>query len=114
VVQLARLQAEGGDLPEALATLEQAASEQRRQADFLALNATLLQMSGRHGAAIELYQSALRSAPERGSWLAGLAIALDHEQRRAEADLVYRRALAAGDLTGEVQGFVQRRLRLAL
>ena len=108
---LARLQVQGGDAKAALETLERALPHAQGQAEFHAFLATLLQMQSRHREAITHYETSVRIGPESARWLTGLAISLEEEKRIPEARDVYRRALAAGGLSRELETFAERKLK---
>lgn len=106
---LARLQIErgGSGIETLLRTLPYAAGNGEYQG-FLA---GALQRQGRHREAVDQYGAALRGAPENAVWWMGLGISLQAEKRNADAAEAFRRARAAGTLTPELQGFVERRLQ---
>ena len=106
---LARLQIErgGNGIDTLLRTLPYASGH----GEYHAFLAGALQRQNRHREAIDQYQDALRGAPENGVWWMGLGLSLQAEKRNAEAADAYRRARAAGTLSGELQGFVERKLQ---
>ena len=106
---LARLQIErgGSGIETLLRTLPYAAGN----GEYHGFLAGALQRQGRHREAAEQYQAALRSAPNNAVWWMGLGISLQAEKRNAEAAEAFRRAKAAGTLSPELQGFVERRLQ---
>jgi len=106
---LARLQIErgGNGIETLLRTLPYAGGNGEYQA-FLA---GALQRQNRHREAIDQYGAALRGAPNNGVWWMGLGLSLQAEKRNADAADAYRRAQASGTLTGELQGFVERKLQ---
>jgi MSHA biogenesis protein MshN len=58
-----------------------------------------------------MYQAALALAPRSGVWLMGLGISLQALGRNSEAQIAFRRARASDMLTGELQAFVDQRLK---
>lgn len=106
---LARLQIErgGSGIETLLRTLPYAAGN----GEYHGFLAGALQRQGRHREAAEQYQAALRSVPNNAVWWMGLGISLQAEKRHAEAADAFRRAKAAGTLSPELQGFVERRLQ---
>lgn len=109
---LARMQAGANDAASALETLDKTLPHARNRADYHALFGTVLQMLSRHQDAITHYQIAVRIEPQAGRWLAGLGISLDEQKRLPEAREAFQRALATRSLDGELQAFVERKLKL--
>ncbi|MGZ5232091.1 MAG: tetratricopeptide repeat protein [Burkholderiales bacterium] len=108
---MARIQVDRGDTPAAVETLQNAVHVSHANPDYLAFLAALLQRQGRHAQAVEHYQSALSLAPRSGIWLMGLGISLQALGRNNEARDAFRRARVADGLTGELQAFVDQRLK---
>lgn len=108
---LARLQVERNALPLAMDTLQKTLPHASQQADFQAFIAALLQRQNRHAEAISRYQIALQLAPNSGVWLMGLGISLQAVQRNDEARTAFRRAIESGNLSAELQDFVNQRLK---
>lgn len=108
---LARIQVERGDDAVAVETLQNALHLSQGNPDYAAFLAALLQRQGRHAQAVELYQGALALAPRSGLWFLGLGISLQALNRNTEAQDAFRRARAADGLTGELQAFVDQRLK---
>ncbi|MCX7628533.1 MAG: tetratricopeptide repeat protein [Methylophilaceae bacterium] len=112
VMALARLQADAGDYKAALQTMEQgAAFAGADDADFAGLHAALLQREERHAEAIPRYLAALHGDPANVSWLVGLGISLEAENRRTDAREAYERAKQTGALPPELSEFVEQRLQ---
>ncbi len=61
--------------------------------------------------ALELYQSALRSAPDRAAWWLGLGLALELSQRRGDAEVAFATALGTPGLDPASQRFASEHLR---
>jgi MSHA biogenesis protein MshN len=110
-MNLARLHADAGDYAAAWKVLDYSAPNARQNADYLAFSGTVLQRLSRNGEAITHYRSALQIKPNEGRWWVGYGIALEAEGKPAEAHEAFRRALAVGDLSPEVTGFVEQKLR---
>ncbi|KFI07825.1 lipopolysaccharide assembly protein LapB [Massilia sp. BSC265] len=106
---LARLQIErgGSGIETLMRTLPHAAGN----GDYHAFLAGALARDGRHREAAEHYQAALRTAPQHGAWWMGLGISLQAEKRNPEAAGAFQKALDSASLSGELQGFVERKLR---
>lgn len=110
-VQLARLQVERKDFPAALETLRQAAPQAAGNADYLGLDAAVLQRLGRHREAAAAYAAGLRLAPQNGVWWMGLGISLEADGRIEEAGEAYRRARDSGALNPASLNFVEQKLK---
>lgn len=108
---LARLQVERNALSLAMDTLQKTLPHASQQADYQAFIAALLQRQNRHTEAISRYQAALQLAPNSGVWLMGLGISLQAVQRNDEARAAFRRAIESGNLSAELQDFVDQRLK---
>jgi len=106
---LARLQIERGG--NGIETLLRTLPYANGNGEYQAFLAGALQRQGRHREAIDGYGAALRAAPNNGVWWMGLGLSLQAEKRNAEAADAYRRAQASGMLSGELQGFVERKLQ---
>jgi MSHA biogenesis protein MshN len=106
---LARLQIERG--ASGIDTLTRTLPYAGNNADYHAFLAGALQREQRHREAAEQYQAALRAAPANGVWWMGLGMSLQAEKRNGEALDAFQRARASGTLSGELQGFVERRLQ---
>jgi MSHA biogenesis protein MshN len=108
---LARLQLDQGNMQAAVDTLKKNLGYAQNNPDYLAFLAALLQRQKRHGEAIDQYAAALKLKPQSGVWLMGLGISLQAVDRNAEAQEVYRRAKASGNLNPDLQAYVDQRLR---
>lgn len=106
----ARLQASRNELDAALDTLAIAVPRIAADPEYHALKAALAQQAGRHSEAAEIYSALTEYAPGNGTWLAGLAIALDRQGEAAAARDAYIRALQAGGLDRALVAHAQRRL----
>jgi MSHA biogenesis protein MshN len=80
-------------------------------ADYHGLFAAVLQRLGRHEEAITQYGAALRLMPGNGVWWMGLGISLEGANRRPEARDAFLRAQSAGSLAGDLEAFVEAKLR---
>lgn len=108
---LARLQVERNALPLAMDTLQKTLPYASQQADYQAFIAAVLQRQNRHAEAISRYQVVLQLAPNSGVWLMGLGISLQAVQRNDEARTAFKRAIESGNLSTELQDFVNQRLK---
>lgn len=105
---LARLQIEAGGT--GIDTLQRSLPYAAGNGEYHAFLAGALARAQRQREAIEQYQAALRAVPGNGVWWMGLGLSLQAEQRNAEAADAFGRALAAGNLSPQLQEFVTRRL----
>ncbi|MDQ1830322.1 tetratricopeptide repeat protein [Massilia scottii] len=105
---LARLQIDGG--ASGIDTLMASLPAAGGNGEYRAFLAGALQRERRHPEAVEQYQAALRAAPENSVWWMGLGISLEAEKRLPEALAAFQRARAAGNLSPELQGFVERKV----
>jgi MSHA biogenesis protein MshN len=110
-VILARLQHEQGDTEGAVKTLEVHAAHAARDADYQGLFAFLLQKSQRHGEAAQRYQAALELRPGEGRWWYGLGLALEAAGRGDEAKVAFGRARDSGNLSADLLGVIEQKLR---
>lgn len=108
---LARLQMENGDLDAGVQTLAQSLNYPGVGPDYIAFYAGLLQRQNRHVEAIEQFQRALGRRGNVGVWLLGLGVSLEALGRSADAQQAFRAAKASGNLSQELQAFVDQRLR---
>jgi len=109
VMILARLQIEKGG--PAIDTLQRSLPYAGGNGDYLAFLAGALQRAQRNREAAEQYQAALRLQPQNGVWWMGLGISLLAEKRNAEAQDAFTRAKNSGNLSQELQSFVERKLQ---
>jgi tetratricopeptide (TPR) repeat protein len=105
----ARLQAELGDAPAALTTLDLVPAASR-SATHQALAAGIAQRAGEHRRAVEAYQIALREPGAPAVWWVGLAMSLDALEQRAAALEAFRRAAADRSLPMATRNFVAGRI----
>jgi MSHA biogenesis protein MshN len=110
-MQLAQLQVQRTNYSGALETLQRAAPQAGGSADYLGLEAAVLQRLNRHREAATAYEGALRLAPQNGVWWMGLAISLEAEGRISDAAAAYRRARDSGTLNAELTRFVEQKLK---
>src|SRR4051812_7011527 len=108
---LARLEVERGERPAAIKTLVEVLPYAQSDAELYAFLAALLQREGMHKEAVEYYGFALRSAPGNGVWTMGLGISLRASNQTVEAREAFTRAADSGQLSPDLQEFVQRQLR---
>lgn len=108
---LARLQVAGGANNDAVATLEQGLAAAGDDAEYHAFLAALLQKQGRHADAVQHYLVALRSDPSMPSWLVGVGISLEAEDKMNDAAAAFQRAIDTGELSVEVAQFADQQLK---
>ena len=106
-LQLERANGGSGAIDTLMRTLPYAAGN----GDYQALLAGVLQREGRHGEAVAQYQAALAATPGNAIWLTGLGISLQAEKRNPAALAAFQQAAASGVLSGELQGFVERKVQ---
>jgi MSHA biogenesis protein MshN len=106
---LARLQIEKGG--PAVETLQRTLPYARGNADYLAFLAGALQRAQNHREAAEQYEAALKLQPQNGVWWMGLGISLQADKRNTEALEAFNRARNSGNLSPDLQAFVERRLQ---
>jgi MSHA biogenesis protein MshN len=106
---LARLQIERGWT--GIETLQRTLPYATGNAEYHAFLAGALQRQQRHREAVEQYQAAVQAMPNNGVWLMGLGLSLQAEKRNDEALDAFRKARAAGNLTPELQAFVDRKFQ---
>lgn len=105
---LARMQIDAGG--SGIETLMASLPAAGGNGEYRAFLAGALQRERRHQEAVEQYQAALRSAPDNGVWWMGLGMSLEAEKRLPEALAAFQRARTAGNLSAELQGFVERKV----
>ncbi len=110
-MQLARLQVEKDEVPQALDTLMKTLPYAGKQAEYPALIASLLQRQNRHASAVVYYRKALALQPNSGEWLMGLGVSLKAGQQMDEARTAFKRALETHNLSPQSQAFVEEQLR---
>ena len=108
---LARLEVERGEVPGAINTLVEVLPYAQSDAEYYAFLAALMQRQGLHKEAVEYYRSALRIAPGNGVWTMGLGISLRASNQTVDAREAFARAADSGQLSPDLQEFVQRQLR---
>jgi len=95
----------------ALGVMQKYAPAATGNAEYHAFSAALYQRLGRHSDAVEEYQTALRLAPQTGTWWVGLGISQEASDRRKEALTSFQRAQSAANLSQELVAYVDQRLR---
>ncbi|MDP1652911.1 MAG: tetratricopeptide repeat protein [Rhodocyclaceae bacterium] len=108
---LARLQHEQGDTAAAVETLERHAVHATGDVDYQGLFAFLLQKRQRPAEATQRYQAALALRPGEGRWWFGLGLALEAAGRGDEARTAFGRAKETGNLSADMLGVVEQKLR---
>lgn len=108
---LARLQLEHGKLAEAVQTLVRHAGHAEKSADYQAFLALLLHKEKRPDEAAQRYHMALALKPNESRWWYGLGLVLDADQKPQEARAAFMKARDTGNLTPELAGVVDQRLR---
>jgi len=106
---LARLQIERGE--SGIETLTRTLPYAAANGEYRAFLAGALVRAQRHDEASEHYKAALRTAPHNGVWWMGLGIALQAGKRDGEAIEAFQSARSAGNLSPELDAFVERKLQ---
>ena len=106
----AHLEVDTGDVPGAIATLQQALPAPSTNPDYLGFLAALLQRADRHEEAAALYQQIVTVRPTNGIWWMGLGISLERVDRAPEAKYAYQQALADSSLTPDLRGYINKRV----
>lgn len=107
---LARLQLESIDTAGAMATLEQGLPSANNEPQYHAFYAALLQRAARHEEAVRQYVVALRTDPAMPTWLVGIGISLQALGKTADAAEAFQRARDGGQLTPQMNQFVEQQL----
>ncbi|PHV52173.1 hypothetical protein CSQ91_09355 [Janthinobacterium sp. BJB301] len=110
-MMLARLQLDktsGGAA--ALDTLMRSLPYASDSGEYHAFLAGVLQREQRYREASEHYQQALQTAPDNSVWWMGLGIALQADNRPAQARQAFERAKGLQTLSPQLQAFVERKL----
>ncbi|MDO9449331.1 MAG: tetratricopeptide repeat protein [Rugosibacter sp.] len=110
-MMLARLHVANGAREDALTILEQGLISAADDAEYHAFFAALLQSQGRHDEATQHYITALRSNPSMPTWLVGVGISLQAQNKMNDAAEAFQRALDTGELTLVVAQFADQRLK---
>lgn len=110
-VSLARLQFEQGDLAGADRTLIHSQPFAESNAEYAGFQGHLKSRLGEHRLAAEYYFRASRLAPREGRWWLGLGLAFEADGKLAESKEAFRRSLASGNLSPELAGVAEQRLR---
>ncbi|MBI2306799.1 MAG: tetratricopeptide repeat protein [Rhodocyclales bacterium] len=108
---LARLLVDRGDLGAAARTLQGSQSFATGNADYQGFAGFIAHRLGRQKEAAEYYQAAVRIAPGEGRWWLGLGLAMEADQRVADAREAFLRARASGTLNADLVAIVDQKLR---
>jgi MSHA biogenesis protein MshN len=106
----ARILSEQDKLADALVVLAAGSPPMDESPDYYGLQAALLQRSGAHRQAVELYRRLVAERPGAGIWWMGMGISLEALGRTAHAREAYRKATRAGPLAPSSRRFVSERL----
>lgn len=110
-MMLARLQVDRGDLGAAARTLQGSQAFATGNADYQGFAGFVAHRQGRQKESAEFYQAAVRITPGEGRWWFGLGLALEADQRAAEARDAFLRARASGTLNADLVAIVDQKLR---
>ena len=106
---LGRLQAERGEVSQAIAVMEQQRRYGQSDPEYMALLGAVYQRAKRHQEAVGAYRAAVARHPYEGRWWLGLAISLEAQRDVAGARAAYRRATDVG-LNAKLRRYAQQRL----
>jgi MSHA biogenesis protein MshN len=106
---LARIHVDQGQEGRALVLLEQKRTLAGKDADYLALLATLYQRAARHAEAASAFQEALNLRPQEGRWWVGAGISLEAQKNWPQARVAYERA-RSGNIDPRLQLYAEQRL----
>jgi MSHA biogenesis protein MshN len=109
---LARVQVERGDVPGALALLQNHAPADGANADYHGFTAALYQRLGQHEQAVGQYQAALQLVPSVGVWWIGMGISQEALDQPKAALVSFQRAKATGTLAPDLLDFADQRVKL--
>lgn len=109
-LMLARLLEQQSQLEAAFNALETEQPLQGVNAEFLGYRAGLADRLQNYSAAFDDYRSLTQSQPYQAKWWLGLGIASERTQRPQMALLAYRQAASLGQLSADVQRFIQQRI----
>ena len=110
-MSLARLQLEQSDVAAADGTLARSQAFAEANADYAGFQGHLKSRLGSHRQAVAHYQRAIALAPNDGRWWLGLGLALESDGRLPESREALRRALATGNLPGDLAAVAGQHLR---
>jgi MSHA biogenesis protein MshN len=109
-MQLAHLQVDKDEIPQALDTLMKSLPYAGKQAEYQALIASLLQHQNRHASAVVYYKKALALQPDSGEWLMGLGVSLKALGQADAAANAFRKALETHNLSAQSRAFVEQQI----
>jgi tetratricopeptide (TPR) repeat protein len=99
-----------GKIGAALQLLLKNPPEITQDPDYYAFIASLYQQQGEYMLAAQLYNRILKIQPQRAVWWVGLGVSLEGAEKDNAAQEAYRRASALGDLSPQVQSFVDGKI----
>lgn len=108
---LARIQVENGKLQDAWETLQRHMVHADRNAEYQGFAGVLLQRMQKPREAIYHYHVALQLKPAESRWWLGLGLALEADNRTAEAREAFQRARSTTGLTPQMAEVIDRKLR---
>ncbi|HEX5311627.1 tetratricopeptide repeat protein [Aquabacterium sp.] len=97
----------GGAADQALKVLQ---GMERPTGEALGLKAGLLARSGQYGPAAQAYEQALRTRPDNATWWLGLGVAWQAQGQGAQAKEAFYRAYRLGQLSPDVQAWLEQQL----
>lgn len=110
-MSLARLLVDRGDLAGAERILAKHRPAATGSAEYAGFHGHLLLRLGRAHDAVEAYQQATRLTAADGRWWFGLGQSLEADGKAAEGRDAFRRALASGNLNGDLAALAEQKLR---
>ncbi|GHU20427.1 hypothetical protein FACS189475_09250 [Betaproteobacteria bacterium] len=105
------LQIDRGDLVDAARTLKDSLPAAYGNPDYLGFSGHLQQRLGNGKEAADMYQAAIRLAPDDGRWWLGLGLAMESEGRNDQAVAAFEHARQCRNLSQELRGLIEQKLR---
>ncbi|MCW8824950.1 MAG: tetratricopeptide repeat protein [Gammaproteobacteria bacterium] len=112
VQKLAQIRMSQGELPIAIAIIEDSIQQGVVNADLYAFAAALYQREKSYQKSIEHYQRALTLNPTNGTWWMGLGISFEQNAQESEALSAFKQAQNSGTLSRKLNSYVKKQITL--